>query len=156
MAVKRILAFGEKTLERVSRKVEKIDGETLELIRDMKDTLMAAPGIGLAAPQIGVLKKVIYINFKDGETEFILMNPKITGKSGSERDQEGCLSYPNYEGIVDRPKKVTVTGIDERGRSVVVEGEGLLARALCHEIDHLDGVLYTKRARKVYKLEEEK
>ena len=156
MAVKRILAFGEKTLERVSRKVEKIDDETLELIRDMKDTLMAAPGIGLAAPQIGVLKKVIYINFKDGETEFILMNPKITGKSGSERDQEGCLSYPNYEGIVDRPKKVTVTGIDERGRSVVVEGEGLLARALCHEIDHLDGVLYTKRARKVYKLEEEK
>ncbi len=156
MAVKRILAFGEKTLERVSRKVEKIDNETLELIKDMKDTLMAAPGIGLAAPQIGVLKKVIYINFKDGETEFILMNPKITGKSGSERDQEGCLSYPNYEGLVDRPKKVTVTGIDERGRSVVVEGEGLLARALCHEIDHLDGVLYTKRARKVYKLEEEK
>lgn len=156
MAVKRILAFGEKTLERVSRKVEKIDGETLELIKDMKDTLMAAPGIGLAAPQIGVLKKVIYINFKDGETEFVLMNPKITGKSGSERDQEGCLSYPNYEGIVDRPKKVTVTGIDEHGRSVVVEGEGLLARALCHEIDHLDGVLYTKRARKVYKLEEEK
>lgn len=156
MAVKRILAFGEKTLERVSRKVEKIDNETMELIRDMKDTLMAAPGIGLAAPQIGVLKKVIYINFKDGETEFVLMNPKITGKSGSERDQEGCLSYPNYEGIVDRPKKVTVTGIDERGRSVIVEGEGLLARALCHEIDHLDGVLYTKRARKVYKLEEEK
>lgn len=155
MAVKRILAFGEKTLERVSRKVEKIDGETLELIRDMKDTLTAAPGIGLAAPQIGVLKKVIYINFKDGETEFILMNPKITGRSGSERDAEGCLSYPNYEGIVDRPKKVTVTGIDEKGRSVVVEGEGLLARALCHEIDHLDGVLYTKRARKIYKLEEE-
>jgi peptide deformylase len=155
MAVKRILAFGEKTLERVSRKVEKIDGETLDLIRDMKDTLTSAPGIGLAAPQIGVLKKVIYINFKDGETEFILMNPKITGRSGSERDAEGCLSYPNYEGIVDRPKKVTVTGIDEQGRSVVVEGEGLLARALCHEIDHLDGVLYTKRARKIYKLEEE-
>ncbi|MBP1744255.1 MAG: peptide deformylase [Firmicutes bacterium] len=155
MAVKRILTFGEKTLERVSRKVEKIDGETMELIRDMKDTLMAAPGIGLAAPQIGVLKKVIYINFKDGETEFILMNPKITGKSGSERDAEGCLSYPNYEGIVDRPKKVTVTGLDEKGRSVVVEGEGLLARALCHEIDHLEGVLYTKRARKVYKLEEQ-
>jgi peptide deformylase len=155
MAVKRILTFGEKTLERVSRKVEKIDGETLELIRDMKDTLTAAPGIGLAAPQIGVLKKVIYINFKDGETEFILMNPKITGRSGTERDAEGCLSYPNYEGIVDRPKKVTVTGIDEKGRSVVVEGEGLLARALCHEIDHLDGVLYTKRARKIYKLEEE-
>jgi len=156
MAVKRILTFGEKTLERVSRKVEKIDGETLELIRDMKDTLTAAPGIGLAAPQIGVLKKVIYINFKDGETEFILMNPKITGRSGTERDAEGCLSYPNYEGIVDRPRKVTVTGIDEKGRAVVVEGEGFLARALCHEIDHLDGVLYTKRARKVYKLEEEK
>lgn len=155
MAVKRILTFGEKTLERVSRKVEKIDDETRSLIRDMKDTLMAVPGIGLAAPQIGVLKKVIYINFKDGETEFILINPKITGKSGSERDAEGCLSYPNYEGIVDRPRKVTVAGIDEAGRAVSVEAEGLLARALCHEIDHLDGVLYTKRARKVYKLEEQ-
>ncbi|HSN57934.1 MAG TPA: peptide deformylase, partial [Clostridiaceae bacterium] len=105
--------------------------------------------------QIGVLKKVIYINFKDGETEFILMNPKIMGRSGTERDAEGCLSYPNYEGVVDRPQRVTVAGIDEKGRSVVVEGEGLLARALCHEIDHLDGVLYTKRARKIYKLEEE-
>jgi peptide deformylase len=154
MAVKRILTFGETTLERVSKKVDKIDGETRSLIRDMKDTLYASPGIGLAAPQIGVLKKVIYINFKDGETEFILINPKITAKSGSIRDAEGCLSYPNYEGIVDRPKRVEVTGIDENGRAVSLEGEGLLARALCHEIDHLDGVLYTKRARKVYKLEE--
>jgi peptide deformylase len=155
MAVKRILTFGEKTLERVSRKVDKIDAETEELIRDLKDTLMAAPGIGLAAPQIGVLKKVIYINFKDGETEFVLINPRITGKSGSERDAEGCLSCPNYEGIVDRPRKVRVTGMDEQGREVALEGEGLLARALCHEIDHLDGVLYTKKARKVYKLEEQ-
>ena len=154
MAVKRILIFGETTLERVSKKVDKIDGETMALIRDMKDTLMASPGIGLAAPQIGVLKKVIYINFKDDETEHFLMNPKIKAKSGSIRDAEGCLSYPNYEGIVDRAKKVTVTGIDEKGRSVVLEGEGLLARVLCHEIDHLNGVLYTKRARKVYKLEE--
>jgi len=156
MAVKRILTFGERTLERVSRKVDRIDAETEELIRDLKDTLMAAPGIGLAAPQIGVLKKVIYINFKDGKTEFVLINPKITGKSGSERDAEGCLSSPRYEGIVDRPRKVKVTGLNEQGREVVIEGEGLLARALCHEIDHLDGVLYTNRARKVYKLEEQR
>lgn len=156
MAVKRILTFGERTLERVSRKVDRIDAETEELIKDLKDTLMAEPGIGLAAPQIGVLKKVIYINFKDGKTEFVLINPKITGKSGSERDAEGCLSSPGYEGIVDRPRKVRVTGMNEQGREVVIEGEGLLARALCHEIDHLDGVLYTKRARKVYKLEEQK
>lgn len=154
MAVKRILNFGEKTLERVSKKVDRVDSEIAELIRDMKDTLMAAPGIGLAAPQIGVLKKVIYINFKDDETEFILINPKITSKSGSIRESEGCLSYPGYEGIVDRPKKVTVTGIDENGRAVMISGEEMLARALCHEIDHLEGVLYTKRARKIYKLEE--
>jgi peptide deformylase len=154
MAVKRILTFGETTLERVSKKVDKIDEETTALISDMKVTLMASPGIGLAASQIGVLKKVIYINFKDDETEFIIINPKIKAKSGSIREAEGCLSYPNYEGIVDRPKKVTVTGIDEKGRALVLEGEGLLARALCHEIDHLDGVLYTERARKVYKLED--
>lgn len=155
MAVKKILRFGDKLLEKVSSRVEIIDDDISALINDLKDTLMTEKGIGLAAPQIGVLKKVIYINFKDNETEFVLINPKIIRKSGRVKDAEGCLSYPDFEGIVERPKRVTVAGLNEKGKAVIVEGEDLLARALCHEIDHLDGILYTKRAKKVYRLEEE-
>jgi len=155
MAVKKILRFGDKLLERVSSRVEIIDEDLSLLIKDLRDTLMTEKGIGLAAPQIGVLKKVIYINFKDNVTEFVLINPKIIRKSGRVKDTEGCLSYPDYEGVVERPKRVTVSGLDEKGKAVIVEGEDLLARALCHEIDHLDGILYTKRAKKIYRLEEE-
>ncbi|MHC1721374.1 MAG: peptide deformylase [Clostridiaceae bacterium] len=154
MAVKKILRFGDKLLERASIRVDIIDDEISELINDLKDTLMTEKGIGLAAPQIGALKRVIFINFKDNETEFVLINPKITRRSGRIKDAEGCLSYPDYEGIVERPKRVTVTGLDRKGKAVVIEAEDLLARALCHEIDHLDGILYTKRAKKVYRLEE--
>lgn len=155
MAVKEILLFGDKNLQRVSRNVEKIDDDIKNLINDLRDTLRAAPGIGLAAPQIGALKKVVIIDMKDGSSEIVLINPKIVKKSGKEKNSEGCLSYPGFEGIVERPKRVVVKALNINGEEIEVKGEGLLARALCHEIDHLDGVLYIDKAKKIYRLEEE-
>lgn len=154
MAVRKILKFGDKNLERVSRRVEEIDKDTLELVNDLRETLNNAQGIGLAAPQIGVLKKVIFIDLKDETGEIVLINPKIVMKSGKDKDSEGCLSYPGYEGIVERPKRITVSGMDYKGNNLEIKAEGLLARALCHEIDHLEGILYTKRAGRIYKIEE--
>lgn len=154
MAVKEILRFGNQKLKRISRKVEKIDDEIIELIEDLKDTLYSTTGIGLAAPQIGVLKRIIYIDLREGKEPITLINPRIVAKVGREEGVEGCLSYPGFEGTLIRPKKVTVQGMDIKGDSVEYIAEGLLAKAFCHEIDHLDGVLYIDRAKKVYKLEE--
>jgi peptide deformylase len=154
MAVKEILKFGDKALERVSKRVEIIDESINKLVEDLKDTLYSTTGIGLAAPQIGVLKRVILIDLRNGEEPIILVNPKIVAKVGKEEEIEGCLSYPGYEGYVVRPKKVTVHGINVKGEAVEYLAEGLLAKAFCHEIDHLDGILYTDRAKKVHKIEE--
>lgn len=155
MAIKDILKFGDKTLTRVSRRVEKIDEEVLNLIQDLKDTLYNTDGVGLAAPQIGILKRVILIDLRDGSEPIILINPKITKKIGKIEDIEGCLSYPGYEGEVVRPRRVIVLGITLEGNEVEYTAEGFLARAFCHEIDHLDGIIYTDRCKKVYKIEEE-
>lgn len=154
MAVKEILQFGDKTLKRVSRRVETIDEEISSLVQDLKDTLYSTDGIGLAAPQIGVLKRVILIDLKGDSKPILLVNPKIIKKIGKEEDIEGCLSYPGYEGDVVRPRKVIVVGTELNGQDVEYTATGLLARAFCHEIDHLDGVLYTDRANKMYKIEE--
>lgn len=154
MSVKEILRFGNQKLKRKSRKVEKIDDEVIDLIQNLKDTLNSTTGIGLAAPQIGVLKRVIYIDLKEGKGPIALINPSIVAKVGKEDGVEGCLSYPGFEGKLIRPKKVTVQGMDIKGNKVEHVADGLLARAFCHEIDHLNGVLYIDKARKVYKLEE--
>jgi peptide deformylase len=154
MAVKEILQFGNPKLKRTSKRVDNIDKEVINLVQDLKDTLYSTTGIGLAAPQIGELKRVILIDLKDGEEPIVLANPVIVAKVGKEEDIEGCLSYPGYEGTVTRPKKVTVQGMNVKGEKVQYTAEGLLAKAFCHEIDHLDGVLYTDRARKMYKIED--
>lgn len=155
MAVKKILQFGDNILKRSSRRVEKVDEELLKLVKDLKDSLYDGTGIGLAAPQIGVLKKVIFIDLRNETTPILLINPKIIKKIGKEDSVEGCLSYPGYEGIVVRPKKVIVVGKSLSWEDVEYTAEGLLAKAFCHEIDHLSGILYTDRAKKVYKIEEE-
>lgn len=155
MAVKEILKFGDKTLKRVSRRIEKIDEEVLNLVKDLKDTLYSTTGIGLAAPQIGVLKRVILIDLRDETEPIVLINPKIIKKIGKDEDVEGCLSYPGYEGLVVRPRKVVVIGENPEGESIEYTADGLLAKAFCHEIDHLDGILYTDKAKKMYKVEEE-
>lgn len=155
MAIKQILQLGNPVLRRVSKKVDKIDESTLNLIQDMKDTLYNTTGIGLAAPQIGVLKKIILIDLRDGEEPIILINPVIVAKVGQEESIEGCLSYVGYEGKVMRPKKVTVTGLNVNGEKVEYATDDLLAKAFCHEIDHLEGIMYVDRAKKIYKLDEE-
>ncbi|HEY8890728.1 MAG TPA: peptide deformylase [Clostridium sp.] len=153
MAVRKILQYGDKRLNTICEKVEKIDKRILNLIDDMMDTLYEGNGIGLAAPQIGVLKRVILIDLGEEEEDpIIIINPKITAQSGNEKDNEGCLSYLGYEGEVFRPTNVTVEGINIKGKPVTYEAEGLLARAFCHEIDHLDGILYMSRAETMYEL----
>lgn len=153
MAVKEILTADNQLLKRKSRRILDIDSEVLELIHDLKDTLYAGDGVGLAAPQIGVLKRAFIIDLRNGEEPLILLNPKIIKKIGQYEDREGCLSYPGYEGDVIRPKKVIVTGMNEKENIVQYEASGLMARAICHETDHLDGILYMDIAKKMYKLE---
>lgn len=155
MAVREIIQFGNSKLKRVSRKIEKIDDEVMRLAQDLKDSLYSTTGIGLAAPQIGVLKKMIYIDLQDESEPILLINPKIVAKVGKEESIEGCLSYPGYEGVLTRPKKITVIGTNLEGKEIQYTAEGLLGKCFCHEIDHLDGILYVDRAKKVYKQEEE-
>lgn len=156
MAIRKILQLGDERLNTKCAPVKKVNGTILDLIDDMMDTLYEGTGIGLAAPQIGVLKRVILIDLGEEDVEpIILMNPEIIAQSGNEKDYEGCLSYVGYEGEVYRPTKVTVKGMNIKGRTVTHEAEGLLARAFCHEIDHLDGIMYMSKAEGMQELIEE-
>ena len=130
-----------ETLRKKSREVEKIDERILTLLDDMAETMYAANGVGLAAPQVGVLKKVVVIDIGDGLIE--LINPVITYKKGEQAGPEGCLSVPGKTGTVSRPQKVKVRALNRNGEEINIDGEDLLAVALCHEIDHLSGTLYT-------------
>jgi peptide deformylase len=121
----------------------------------LKDTLNDSTGIGLAAPQIGVNKRAIVIDLRNGMDPIALVNPEITKSSGKQESEEGCLSYPGYYGFLERPKKVVVRGINEKGQLVEYKAEELLCRAFCHEIDHLDGIMFTDKAYELYKEEEE-
>ena len=143
MALRNILKEGDLVLNKVSRKVEKIDERILALLDDMKETMYAADGVGLAAPQVGILKRVVVIDIGDGVLE--LINPEIICSTGEQYEVEGCLSLPGISGITERPMNVQVTALDRDGYQVEVTGTGLLARALCHEIDHLDGILFRQR-----------
>lgn len=133
-----------ETLRKKSRDVEVIDDRILTLLDDMAETMYDANGVGLAAPQVGILKKVVVIDVGDGLIE--LINPVITYKKGEQIDAEGCLSVPGRSATVSRPEKVMVRALNRKGEEINIEGTGLLARALCHEIDHLSGVLYIDNA----------
>lgn len=143
MALRNILKEGDPVLNKVSRKVEKIDERILALLDDMKETMYAADGVGLAAPQVGILKRVVVIDIGNGVLE--LINPEIICSTGEQYEVEGCLSLPGISGITERPMNVQVTALDREGYQIEVTGTGLLARALCHEIDHLDGILFRQR-----------
>lgn len=147
MALRTILTDGDETLRKCSREVTAIDDRTLSLVEDMLETMRHASGIGLAAPQIGVLRRVIAVEL-DGEL-YVLINPEIVEESGEQIEEEACLSVPGYIGRVRRPDYVKITGLSPEGKRVEYEGNGLLAVAFCHECDHLDGVLYTDRAESV-------
>jgi peptide deformylase len=140
MATRYIIQEGDELLRKHSREVEKIDKRTLTLLDDMKETLAEANGVGLAAVQVGVLKRVVVID--TGEKMLELINPVITKADGEQQDIEGCLSLPGKWGITDRPAVVTVSVTDRNGKKYEYTGEGLLARALCHELDHLEGRLF--------------
>ena len=155
MAIKKIVQLGEECLRKVSTPVEKFDAETKTLIKDLKDTLYSVEGVGLAAPQIGANKRVVFIDLRDGSEPFILINPTIIKESGKEKDYEGCLSYVGHEGLVERPTKVTIEYINEKAVKMQCEATGLLARCFCHEIDHLDGKMYVDKAIEMYELVEE-
>ena len=142
MAVLKIVKFGEETLRKVSRPVEEITPRIKTLLDDMIETMRAAGGCGLAAPQVGVLRRIAVIEVEEGKV-YELINPKIVAFAGEQEESEGCLSNPGEYGITKRPKAVTVRATNRDGVEYELSGTDLLARAICHECDHLDGKLYT-------------
>ena len=146
MAKLKIVKIGDEVLRKVCRPVDKITPRTLTLLDDMVETMRAANGVGLAAPQVGVLRRIVVIEVEEGKV-IELINPKIIAYSGEQTDTEGCLSVPGRSGTVTRPRHVTVRAINRRGETFDITGSDLLARAFCHELDHLDGKLYVDIAK---------
>lgn len=146
MALREIRKIGDDILRKKSRTVEKIDDRIEQLLNDMAETMYKSEGVGLAAPQVGILKRIIVVDV--GDNLIKLINPEIIESEGSQIDDEGCLSVPNQRGKVDRPQSVTVKGMNEKGEEILVKGEDFLARALCHEIDHLSGILFVDKMEK--------
>ena len=140
MAIRKIVKLGEDCLRKVCKPQEKFDLRLWLLLKDMADTMYKAEGVGLAAPQVGILRRIVVIDIGDGLIEMI--NPVITSREGSQCGREGCLSLSGRQGIVTRPNKVTVRFQDRKGVEMELEAEGFMARAVCHELDHLDGRVY--------------
>lgn len=152
MALRQIRKVGDEILRKKSRVVETVDERIVELLNDMYDTLKASDdGIGLAAPQIGVLKRLVVIDLteEDGEV-YKLVNPVIIRSKGEQVCREGCLSVPGVLGDVVRPKEVVVEALNEKGEKIKIKAKDLLAIVLCHEIDHLDGILFTDKATELF------
>ena len=159
MALRNILTVEEPVLHKTARPVTRFDAHLGELLDDMRQTLTNAGGVGLAAPQVGVLRRAVIVletNVPDGEEEYMieLINPTIVETAGEQTGAEGCLSIPDEYGIVARPDYVKVRAQDRHGEWFEVEGRGLTARAFCHEIDHLDGVLFIDKAIRMLSPEE--
>ena len=147
MAIYPVVKYGNSVLEKPTKSVEKFDEELAKLCQDMFESMYAANGVGLAAPQIGIGKRLAVIDVtvgKNPEAKIVLANPEIVHAEGEQREEEGCLSVPGFRGNVARPQYVTVRAQDATGKTFQMNGEGLLARAFCHEMDHLDGVLFLK------------
>ncbi len=143
MALRQIRVYGDDILTKKCREVKEMTPRLKELIDDMLETMYDAEGVGLAAPQVGVLRRIVVIDV--GEGPIVLVNPRIIEQDGEQEGMEGCLSVPGKIGQVTRPNHVIVEGLDADMNPVRVEGEELLARALCHELDHLEGVVYTSK-----------
>lgn len=146
MAIRNIRTIGDEILTKECREVTKINDHTKTLIEDMLDTMYDANGVGLAAPQVGVLKRIVVIDVTpEGNTPIILINPRIVSSSGEQTGNEGCLSVPGKSGQVTRPNYVKCVAMNEHLEPIEIEGTELLARAICHELDHLDGHLYVEK-----------
>ncbi len=145
MALRKVITEADETLRKKSRAVEVFDKKLWDLLDDMAETMYKYEGVGLAAVQVGILKRVVVIDVGDGIIE--LINPEIIETSGSQEGSEGCLSCPDEYAIVERPMEVTVRAYDRNGKEYTKKGTELLARAFCHEIDHLDGVIFKDKAK---------
>ena len=143
MALRNIRTMGDECLNKVFKEVKEINDRTRTLIEDMIDTMYEANGVGLAAPQVGILKRIVVIDI--GEGPIVMINPTILETSGEQTGEEGCLSVPNKAGIVTRPNYVKARAFNENMEEYEIEGTELLARAICHELDHLDGHLYVEK-----------
>lgn len=143
MALRKIVQIGDEVLTKKAKKVEKIDDKIIELLDDMAETMYHSEGVGLAAPQIGILKRVVVIDIGEGLLE--LINPEIVSVEGEQIGDEGCLSVVGKMGVVKRPYKVTVRALNRYGECIEITGEEFLARAFCHELDHLEGILYVEK-----------
>ena len=159
MALRKIVLEGDDILRKKSKDVAAVNERILTLLDDMWETLAENNGVGLAAPQVGVLRRIAVIDTgKDEEEDGIrveLINPRIVEADGEKEEDEACLSIPGMVGAVTRPTRVKVEAVDRRGEVFVIEGEGLLAKALCHELDHLDGILFVDKASSVRPIENE-
>lgn len=146
MAFRKIRTLGDPVLKKTAKPVTEVNDKIKELAYDMLDTMYAANGVGLAAPQIGVLKRIVVIDVSpEGNQPIVLINPEIVSASGSQTGDEGCLSVPGKAGCVTRPNEVTVRAWNLKMKEIEVKGTDLLARALCHELDHLDGIVYVEK-----------
>lgn len=143
MAIRNIRELGDPVLRKICKEVKGMNLRTQLLIDDMIETMYEANGVGLAAPQVGILKRIVVIDVGDGP--IVMINPEIIERSGSQADYEGCLSVPGKSGVVSRPNYVKARAFDEEMNEYEIEGEGLLARAICHECDHLDGIVYVDK-----------
>ena len=144
MAILNIVKEGDPTLRKVCRPVTEITPRIIQLLDDMKDTLIESNGAGLAAPQVGILRRICVVD--TGEEILELINPEIIYTEGEQQEMEGCLSVPDVWGITDRPMKVRVKALNRKGEEFIAEGEELVARCFCHELDHLDGRLFIDNA----------
>lgn len=148
MALREIVKFGEDILRKRCREVTGFDAKLAALLDDMAETLRSADGVGLAAPQVGILRRAVVVDVRDGRGTIELVNPVLTEQYGVQTGNEGCLSAPGEWCMVERPMRVTVKAFDRTGKEITVKGEGLLARAICHELDHLEGILFTDRVKR--------
>lgn len=145
MAKRKVLKYGDERLRKVAKPVTEFDEDLCELLDDMRDTMYANDGMGLAATQVGVLRRVVIMDL--GGSFFELINPEIIASEGEQEEEEGCLSVPNFSDLVRRPEKVTVKAKDRYGYDIEITGEKTFARCACHEIDHLNGILYVDKSK---------
>lgn len=142
MAIRNIRENGDEILRKKAKEVEKIDEKIVELVNDMIETMHKYNGVGLAASQVGVLKRIVVIDIYDDNGPIVLINPKIIKTKGTQEVEEGCLSFPNQYAKMVRPEETTVEALDKKGNKIKIKGKGLLSQALCHELEHLDGILF--------------
>lgn len=145
MAIRNVRLEDDEILRKKTRKVENIDDKIRELVDDMIETMHSQDGVGLAAPQVGVLKRLVVIDLYDDKGPYVLINPEIIKEKGEQEVDEGCLSFPNKFAKVVRPAEVTVKALDRDGKEYKLKGKGLLAQAISHELDHLEGILFVDK-----------